>query len=183
MLTNKKEYEKLHEKIANYESQTDRLELEIAEYLTTLAEGELSREGTRRIKAMLKVIDELESIADVCFNIGKVLEKRKTDKAWFTQDLRDNLNDMFKLINEAFDIMNENLRKEYTTVTDDKAYLIEERINNFRNHLRQDHFINIKEKKYKYTSGIVYSEVFSLCEKVGDHIINVTEAIVECQEK
>ena len=54
----------------------------------------------------------------------------------------------------------------------------ENEVNSFRDFLRTEHFENIERQEYNVKSGIFYSDLFYSLEKVGDHIMNVTEAIV-----
>jgi len=86
------------------------------------------------------------------------------------------------LVTTAFTEMNKNLELTYNDVNPENAYFIETKINEKRNSLRQKHIDDLKEKKYKHKVGSVYSDIFSLSEKVGDYVINVTEAIHEYQE-
>ena len=43
--------------------------------------------------------------------------------------------------------------------------------------LKKSYLENTEKGEYKFQSGILYNDIFSSCEKVGDHIINVSEAI------
>ena len=54
---------------------------------------------------------------------------------------------------------------------------MEGRINDKRNELRQRHVDDLKAKKYKHKTGVFYSDIFSLSEKLGDFVINISEAI------
>lgn len=179
--TKSKQFTTMREKLGKYEDIIDRMEIEIANYLSQVAEGELSKTGTVRVKSMLKIIDEIESIADVCYNIGLNLEKKRNEKLRFTSGMLKNLTQMYGLVDLALKEMNSNLDKEYSEVKINKAIEIEGMINKFRDDLRVQHLTNIKEQKYSYQIGIIYSDIFSLCEKIGDHIINVNEAIVDCK--
>ncbi len=172
-----KKNDKFFEKIKKYEDISDNIEIEIATYLTKVAEGDLSKTGSENIKDMLKQIDNIESIADSCFNIARTINRKKQLKIWFTQDIRDTLNKMFDLIDKSLSIMDNNLSNEYNARSFNKAISIEKRINNYRDKLKQEHINNIEKGKYKYRAGIIYNDIFSECEKLGDFVINVSEAI------
>ncbi len=176
-----KKFEKLAKKIEKYEEICDRMEVEIADYLAKVSEGELSESGSLKIRGMFEMIDNIESIGDSCHNLEKALIRKKEAKIEFPQDITENILKMFGLIDKALDEMLNNLDKDYGSVDITKAYEIETEINNFRNYLREDHIKNIKSKKYKYKAGVLYNELFSTCEKIGDYVINVSESIRDSQ--
>jgi phosphate:Na+ symporter len=90
---------------------------------------------------------------------------------------------MYQLVLKAFKEMHHNLSLEFNEVDIEKANHIEHQINKKRNALRKQHVEDLKEKKYKHKTGTYYSDMFSITEKIGDYIINVSEAIEEYQER
>jgi len=175
--TNGKNFEQIHNRIIKYEEISDRVELEIATYLTQVAEGDLSEESSKRVHAMLKVISNIESIADSAYNLGKTLERKRQNNIWFQQEIRDNINSMFDKVDEAFAAMLENVELGYGKISLDNANAIEEQINQLRNALREEHIQNVENNKYKYLAGVIYNDLFSESEKMADYIIDVSEDI------
>ncbi|MDH5367968.1 MAG: Na/Pi cotransporter family protein, partial [Cyclobacteriaceae bacterium] len=88
------------------------------------------------------------------------------------------LHDMFRLVDEALAIMNKNLNSEYGKVTIVEALEKEREINAKRNELRRNHLGKIEKGEYDVKSGLIYSDIFNLMERVGDHVINITEGII-----
>jgi len=177
-----KKYYKLLTKIEKYEQITDDLELEIAAYLTRISEGEISHHSSKKIRAMFKIIDDMESMGDAIYHLSKIIDNSNQNKEKFTQHQIDSLTKMFELLNQAFTEMNLNLEKGFSDVDIEHAYIIETMINEKRNQLRQQHVEDLKEKKYKHKIGSFYSDMFSISERIGDYIINVSEAIKEYQD-
>ena len=177
-----KDFDKLFEKIEKYEDIIDRMEVEIANYLTKVSESELSAVGSRRIRAMFELIDDIESIADSCFNLAKAIKRKRDGNNDFIEEISSNIKSMFDLVDEALTEMFKNLTEEYSDINSSKAIEIETKINNYRNQLREEHLLNVKEGKYKYKTGVIYNELFSTAEKLADHIINVTEAIQDAKK-
>ena len=173
---NKKKY--YYDKIAKYEEITDRVEVEISNYLAKAAENELSEDTSRRVRGMLAIINDLERIGDIFYHMSLTLNRKESEKVWFSPEQRKNLIKMIALVDEAFIIMIENLKSDYETVSYVRALERENEVNEFRDFLRSEHFENIERQEYNVKSGIFYSDLFYSLEKVGDHIMNVTEAVV-----
>jgi len=177
--TEEKTQQKMLKKLRKYEEITDRMEIEITEYITKLSGEEITPKTSLRLRSILNVCNDLERVGDIYYQISKNLEKKIEDKVYFTPEQRQGLNDMLDLIGRAFDIMNENLNESsYDNVTIDKAKEIERDINKFRNQLRKEHLTRLGDKDYNVNSGILYNTIISLCERSGDHLINISEAIV-----
>ena len=173
-----KEFSKLLRKVAKYEDNTDRMEIEIANYLTKVSQGELSELSSLRIRGMLSMINDFERISDICYQMSKAMESQKDKEVYFTTDQMNNLESIFVLVEEALENMLQNLNKEYGKVSIRKAGTFETKINKMRDKLRANHLSSIEKGDYNFESGINYNDLFSSCEKIGDHIFNVNEAIV-----
>ena len=127
---------------------------------------------------MLRIVDNLESIGDQNFQLAKMIDQKNEQKIWFTPAMRENITQMFKIVRESLVIMQENMSMPYKTVDITKALDKEKEINQFRDKLRNEHLESLKNNDYNYQTGIVYSSLFALLEKIGDHAINISEAIV-----
>ena len=174
-----KKYSKLLERIKKYEEITDSLEDEIAAYLSKVLEGEISHESSRKIMAMLAIIDNLESNADIIYQVSRVIDLNHERKTYIPQEQIILLQELWELVKQSFQEMNSNLEQSLWSVNGKKALEIEKEINSKRNELRVKHFEDLKAKKYKHKVGVFYTDTFSLSEKIGDYVINVTEAIEE----
>ncbi len=177
--TESKTLKRLHKKISKYEEISDRMEVEITEYITNLAGQELTQKTSMRLRSVINICNDLERIADIYFQISKSIELKNEERAYFTPTQRENINKMCDKIDHAFEIMVENLNTpSYDDVTKDAALAAEKEIDLFRNELRKQHLTGIGDPGYKVRSAMIYSNVFQSLEKVGDHIINVSESVV-----
>ena len=172
----------MYNKLEHYEQITDKVELEIANYLNNISEGELSEESARRLQAMYTIISEIESIGDSGYNIARILNRKKIHGKNFTPDMTAKLDRMFVILEKAFDNMIQNLDMGYTKI-DDIASAVdsEEEINEYRNILKEEHLLSLEHNKYNYQTGVYYMDIIAECEMTGDYIINVSEAIIEIQ--
>lgn len=174
-----KDFEKPFENLVKMEDESDNVEVEIANYLTKVSESKLSTENSQRIRAMFKIVSEIESVADSSLNVAKAINRRNEQNVVFPAELSNKLKHMFTLVEETLNVMCINLAMEYKEVNAKKAYELEQAVNDYRTILKQEHLIAIEEKRYDYPTGILYNDMFSECEKIGDFAINVTQAIKE----
>jgi phosphate:Na+ symporter len=172
-----KEKNKMLTKIEKYEGITDRVEVEVATYLGKTATLEMSEGGSMQMRAMLSITNDLERIGDIYFQMGKAFEKKDDKNRYFTPEQREGLNQLNKLVSQAFEIMKVNLDSDYGTTSMERAREKEREINQLRNRLKKEHHSSMKNPEYNMQSAVIYSDLFSSYEKVGDHIINVSEAV------
>jgi phosphate:Na+ symporter len=173
------EFNKLYTRIEKYEDISDRMEIEIANYLNQVMDSRLSYEGKLRVSAILSIVSEIESIADSCFNVAKTLVRKEEAHAHFTEGIYNNIDIMFKYVEEAMENMILVL-KDAENVRDAeimRSYNKENEINNYRNILRIENIESINKKEYNYQSGIFYMDIVGDAEKVGDYIMNVVESV------
>ncbi|HAW05307.1 MAG TPA: Na/Pi cotransporter [Saprospirales bacterium] len=177
--TDSKKQEKIYKKIFKYEEITDKMEIEITEYITKLSNSEITPRTSVKLRSILNICNDLERIGDIYYQISKTLESKNENNQYFTPEQRNNLNEMSQLIDQAFAIMNKNLAtNHYDEVNKDDAMEIERDINKYRNNLRKNNLSSLGVDGYDVQSAMIYNNIFSSLEKVGDHIINVTEAVV-----
>lgn len=177
---NEEKFLKLYSRIEKYESISDRMEIEIANYLTYVAEGRLSSEGKEEVRSMLRAVTEIESIADSCYNLARAIRRRNEGKSVFTEDQNHRMDMMFNLLEKALVHMNETLAKPEVVHDDiNPSYNLETEINNYRNQLKLHNLEDVNNKEYQYQDGVYFMDMVSECEKLGDYIINVMQVIVE----
>ena len=178
---NEEKFEALNEKLIKYEEITDRIEFEIASYLNEVSKNELSEEATNNIKAMYKMIKEMESLGDSGESVGRILKRKNVHGKDFDKSLLDRLNKMLDLVQKGYDVMVENLKNpELYDISN--AINAEYNINECRNHLREEHIVNIESNSYNYLTGVYYIDVLNELEKIGDFLINISDAAVKDDE-
>ena len=170
-------FDKLNDKLIKYEEITDRIEYEIATYLNDVSKNELSEESMNLTKAMYKIIGELESLGDSGEAIGRILKRKNAHNKVFDKSILDRLNKMMELVDKGYDVMIENLKAEHLHDISN-AQNCEYNINECRNHLREEHIVNIESNSYNYLTGVYYMDVLAELEKIGDFLINVSQAVV-----
>ena len=173
---NAEKFDALNEKLIKYEEITDRIEYEIATYLNEVSKNEISNEAADEIKAMYKIIGEMESLGDSGEAIGRILKRKNAHGKVFDKSILDRLNKMMDLVQKSYDVMVENLRNKKYLHDISNAENCEYNINECRNHLREEHIVNIESNSYNYLTGVYYMDVLSELEKIGDFMINISQA-------
>ena len=170
-------FEELRSKLVKYEEISDRIEYEIATFLNGISAEEVSESTSLRIKAMYKIIGELESLGDSGETISRILSRKNIHNKKFDADIIKNLNVMADAVNAAYDVMIENLtaahKGELTNISN--AYNAEDRINTLRNNLRDTVIENIENDGKNYQTNVYYMDVINAYESMGDFMINVSQ--------
>ncbi|MDE6651489.1 MAG: Na/Pi cotransporter family protein [Paramuribaculum sp.] len=181
MKDDSEEFANMFSRLEKYEDISDRMEIEIAHYLNRCSEGRLSNEGKLKIARMLRMVSEIESIADCCVGAGKILIRKQQSHVVFNDEIYANIDSMFGYVESAMTQMvkllsNIDHAREQEIIV---SYNKEREINNFRNQLRTANIENINSKHYEYQAGIYYMDLIADLEKTGDYIINVVDAVRE----
>lgn len=174
---NEDEFNSTIARIEKYEMITDRMEREIAQYLTHISSGGMSTESSQQVSAMLRIVDNLESIGDSIYQIAVTRRNKREDAVHFSPELNENLEQMTDLVQNALTIMDNNLKGDYENADLTAAYDAEDKINQYRDKLRAQHLDALKNNSYDYAIGTAYSGLYALYEKLADYVINISEAV------
>ena len=170
-------FEELRKKLVKYEEISDRIEYEIAAFLNEVAAGDISEVSSMRVKAMYKIIGELESLGDSGEAISRILSRRNIHKKSFDDTTIKNLMDMADAVDGAYEAMITNLKAAHDGTLKDisNAYNAEERINTLRNNLRDAEIEDIEDGGKNYQTSVYYMDIVNEFERMGDFIINISE--------
>ncbi len=170
-------FEELREKLVKYEEISDRIEYEIATFLNGVSAEEISESTSVKIKAMYKIVGELESLGDSGENISRMLSRKNIHKKVFDADAIKNLNTMADAVNVAYDAMIANLtaahKGELTDITN--AYNAEDRLNTLRNNFRDTVIEEIDNGGKNYQTSVYYMDILNEYERMGDFMINISQ--------
>ena len=175
--TSSDKFEELRAKLVKYEEISDRIEYEIAAFLNAVSAGDISEETSRKIKAMYKIIGELESLGDSGEAISRILSRRNIHKKEFDLETVKRLEEMVAAVDWAYESMIENLDAAHKGELENisNAYNAEDRINNLRNYLRDAEIEALESDRKNYQTSVYYMDIVSELEKMGDFIINISQ--------
>ena len=174
-------FEEFRAKLVKYEEISDRIDYEIASFLNAVSTEEISVSTSYKIKAMYKIIGELESLGDSGEAISRVLSRKNIHKKSFDSDSLKKLNSMVNLVDKAYETMIENLISADKGTLDDiaNACAAEDHINNQRNFLRDEEIENLESGKKNYQTSVYYMDIVNELEKMGDFMINISQDLMK----
>ncbi len=176
--TKEDEFETYRKKLVKYEEIADRIEYEIATFLNALPQEDLSEDTRRQVKAMYKIIGELESLGDSGESISRILSRRNIHNKSFTAQHIEKISTLLDLVDNSYKIMIANLSSENNGAEELRRALdCEMEINDMRNTLREAEILKIESNTTEYQSSVYYLDTISEIERMGDYIINISEAL------
>ena len=175
--TDSGKFEQLRDKLVKYEEISDRIEYEIATFLNAVSAGEISENTSLQIKAMYKIIGELESLGDSGETISRILSRKNIHKKSFDAESIDNLKAMADAVTAAYDAMITNLVAAHKgeLVNISNAYNAEERLNNLRNNFREVVIEGLDNGDKNYQTSVYYMDIINEYERMGDFMINISQ--------
>lgn len=181
---NEAEFEKYRQKLVKYEEIADRIEFEIASFLNAIPQDNISENTRDDIKVMYKAINELESLGDSGEAISRILSRRNSHNKSFSAEQVRNIESLIDLVDKAYDIMIRNLTQSHKSMLGLKmAVDCEIEINERRNLLREDEIRNIEKEGSDYHGSVYYLDIISEVERMGDFIINISQAATHAPQE
>ncbi len=174
---NPDKFEELRAKLVKYEEISDRIDYEIAAFLNAVSTGDISETTSVKVKAMYKIIGELESLGDSGEAISRILSRKNIHKKSFDAATIKNLEDLVDSVDRAYEAMLDNLKAAHNGALADisNAYNAEEHINTLRNNLRDSEIEEIENGGKNYQTSVYYMDIMNELERMGDFIINISQ--------
>ena len=179
--TDPDKFEEYRAKLVKYEEISDRIDYEIAAFLNAVSTEEISVSTSYKIKAMYKIIGELESLGDSGEAISRILARRNVHKKVFDAEALKKLNSMVDLVDKAYEVMIGNLVSADKGALEDitNASDAETHINNQRNYLRDEEIESIESGSKNYQTSVYYMDIVNELEKMGDFMINISQDLMK----
>ena len=175
-----KEFEAARQRLVKYEEISDRIEYEIAQFLNAMPEDSISDETRTETKRMYRIIGELESLGDSGESIGRILARRNSHEKSFTEEQVASLNKMLTAVDNAYAVMIDNLKSDKVDeMSERRAIDAEIEINEMRNNMREAEVLKMERGDGNYQASVYYLDTLSEIERMGDYIINVSQALAK----
>ena len=170
-------------RLEKYESIADKMELDISKYLEQVSDNHLSDITKAQIRRMLRIISEIESISDSCYNIARIINRKVSSQQEFSAEQYKHIHRMTSLIDQSLQFMDTLLSSHHEQLDVNPAFNLENEINNYRNQLKTRNIYSVDSHEYSYSVGTIYMDIINECEKLNDYIVNVVEASTGIKKK
>jgi phosphate:Na+ symporter len=168
--TKPKNIEKLIAKIRKYEEIADKMDEEIASFLTKITSAELSKSSSETTNLMLRLVSRIESINDSCSVMAELIYTKSTKRMAFTPEMDARMQQIFAMVDELMGEMVTDIATNKFHVDVELHRKKRDEIEQFIEKVNMQHLKDIKKGVYKYKTGIVYCDIFSEGAVMGDHI-------------
>ncbi len=165
-------------RVAQKEEIIDNFQEAISKYLVEISEQNLEQEEASKLPALLHSVNDLERIGDHAENLMELAERKIEEKLPFTEQAIAELKKFFGEVDQM-------LTKVILALeTDSKeearlALKHEDIINRLDIQLRESHIQRLQSGECWVLSGIVFLDFINNFEKIGDHLKNISLAIIQ----
>lgn len=170
--------DKLYEDILKQEDKNDRYEDKIGTYLVDLSsKNNLSESESKEVSKMLKIIGDLERIADHAINIGQASRELRDKNLSLSEDAIKEMDNMLNAVKECVDLSLLAFEKDDLAIAL-KVPPLEEVIDELKAILRANHIDRVKRRQCSIEAGFIWSDLLTNLERVGDHCNNIATEII-----
>ena len=170
--------DKLYEDILKQEDKNDRYEDKIGTYLVDLSsKNTLSESESKEVSKMLKIIGDLERIADHAINIGQASRELRDKNLSLSEDAIKEMDNMLNAVKECVDLSLLAFEKDDLAIAL-KVPPLEEVIDELKAILRANHIDRVKRRQCSIEAGFIWSDLLTNLERVGDHCNNIATEII-----
>lgn len=171
--------DKLYEDILKQEDKNDRYEDKIGTYLVDLSsKNTLSENESKEVSKMLKIIGDLERIADHAINIGQASRELRDKNLSLSEDAIKEMDNMLNAVKECVDLSLLAFEKDDLAIAL-KVPPLEEVIDELKAKLRANHIDRVKRRQCSIEAGFIWSDLLTNLERVGDHCNNIATEIID----
>lgn len=166
------------ENVEKNEEYVDFLNAEISKYISALMSGEMTEQDAKTVSAYFKIIGNIERISDHAMNIAEyamLLNKKgyKADDEIYSEveEMKYVTLDGLKLIDFSAGEM-----QQMTFVS---VSMAEKNIDSLSEAYRSNQIERLRENKCSGDVSVVYSEMITDFERIGDHLLNIGELMTD----
>ena len=171
-----KDYYEFTQTISSLETLTDTLEQEISDFLVRIIRNQPSDEQSQEIVEILNAVSNLERIGDHCEILMKLLNRLHEKNLAFTEDAEAEINALAAKVRDMLLLIADNITLRKTNIMV-RASSLEDIINKMRHNLRDGHIKRLNEGSCDVNQGLVFIDMLSSFEKIGDHAFNIAQSI------
>ncbi|NYB75506.1 Na/Pi cotransporter family protein [Sedimentibacter hydroxybenzoicus DSM 7310] len=165
-------------KVFEIELNVNELNKKTIEYLVKLDKVSLTNYEKDKLVVLLNSINDIERIGDHADNIGELVLDKIENKIIFSDQANEDLREMFE---ETKKMYKETLTVIATMDCDECNKIIanDDIVDEMYKNLRKNHIERLNNFVCEPSAGIVFLDIISNLERIGDHSTNIAESILE----
>jgi phosphate:Na+ symporter len=162
--------------ISQSESKVDYLEKEIIQYLVIITQGETSGSEAREITGMISATHYIERIGDRCESLQRLLARRYDQNIEQSEEATKQLLEIGNTTRQFMRLIADNLKHPSPEIMV-TAERLEGSIDEMRRRMRDSHISRLNEQCCSVASGLLFIDMLTSFEKIGDHAYSVAEVL------
>lgn len=160
------------------EEYIDFLNAEISKYISSIISAEMSEKDGKAISMYLGIIGNIERISDHAVNISGYADLLKEKGSMLAETVEMEVRDMKRVA--LGNLKNINMLEDNITVTDlDNVIETEDKIDEMAVIYRENQLCRLLKNECKGDISVIYSELITDFERIGDHIMNIAEYMAD----
>lgn len=159
------------------EDAINNLDRKITDYLILISRSEMSTAESEEHSMLMDTVRDIERIGDHFENVVELVGYQITNKVKLTDSAKQDLQEMFDLTIQTLIDAIAALDDKDTSLAS-KVLRSEEQIDKMERTLRKKHILRINEGSCTGSAGIVFVDIISNLERIGDHSVNIAEAVL-----
>lgn len=164
-----------------YEEKINNMEQEILDYLVKISNSAVSGEQRKKIDILFNAVNDIERLGDHAENIAELSEYKIKHQLKFSEQANEELSNMASVAMHAIKTALNSIDIEDEEEAN-KVISIEENIDVLERTLRKRHIRRLSDGSCNARSGVVYLDVISNIERVGDHAMNIAGIYMSDEE-
>ncbi|MBM7705740.1 phosphate:Na+ symporter [Chryseomicrobium aureum] len=159
------------------EEALNNLDHKITDYLVKISSQSLSPQDSTRHNMLMNTVRDIERIGDHFENIIELIQYQDAHKLQLTEDAIEDVSEMFELtidtVSKAMKALDENSAELAREVAEQ-----ENTIDKMERKFRKNHIARLNEGKCTGQAGVMFVDILSNLERIGDHSVNIAEAVL-----
>jgi phosphate:Na+ symporter len=163
--------------VRRLEGRVDVMQKDITAYCVHISQESTTPEVSKNITSLINMVNNIERIGDHCENLSELIEKKKTGKHVFSEEALNGIRDIYHETRHFMELVIQGMIKQESGIKPE-ADRYEKRINYLEDSLRQAHIDRLNAETCTVEAGLVFIDMLTNFEKIGDHAFNLAEAVV-----
>jgi phosphate:Na+ symporter len=165
------------DQVRKKEEIVDMLQREIISFLVRTSQGSLSPKDSQEINSIIHMADNIERIGDHAENLCNLVERKTRLKLPFTETATHDIREIYTANREFLEFVINGIQKRNRRIMPE-ADAYEEVVNRLEDTMREGHIQRLNNGVCEVDSGLVFIDMLTNFEKIGDHTFNIAEAVV-----